>query len=648
MVTSVLKDILAFANLLLLSANVIVGFSLFAYVFAHNIRSPMARSFCVLIAFVTLVYLVDLSMDHVSTPEAAGLWLRIQWIGIALVPGAYLHFSEAVLRTTGATSRWRGAGVAAAYALGLVALGLALFTDVIVQGVGRMGAMYHLLSGPFFWAFALYYGLTSAFGWGNILRAQARSLTTATRRRMGYLKWAFVAPGIAVFPYLLLSTAVQTLSPGLIHTLTLLGNMATAIMVVVIGYIVAYQGVLSPDRVIKHNMLHYLLRGPLAAIIVVGVMLSVPKVERILGLPRDSVLVVAVAGSVVLLQALISVAKPAIDRLVYRRDRDELARIQALDEHLLTTTDLEQVLENTLIAICELLRVPSGFVITMQDAKLSLRVFCGERNEAAAFLNRASLPSLLEDLSASRHDSLLSNDDLVTVDGYWLLPLRARSEKRTLGILGIRRYPEREADFSEEDLNTLLALVRRAETALEDIELQQRIFGVLASLESEMDQIQQWRSMPRYLGSPVLEPLEQNPVRSPGFDQVVKDALSHYWGGPKLSQSPLLGMRIVAQRLAEMDNVPAKAVRAVLKQAIDMLRPPGERSLAANEWVVYNILDLRFIQGERIRDIAQRLAISESDYYRKQRVAIEQVAQTLSQMERTLENDHGGEAHRDD
>ena len=123
----------------------------------------------------------------------------------------------------------------------------------------------------------------------------------------------------------------------------------------------------------------------------------------------------------------------------------------------------------------------------------------------------------------------------------------------------------------------------------------------------------------------------------PGFDQVVKDALSHYWGGPKLSQSPLLKMRIVAERLAEMDNVPAKAVRGVLQQAIEMLKPDGERSLEANEWVVYNILDLRFVQGQRIRDIAQRLAMSESDYYRKQRVAIEQLAETLGQMERALE-----------
>jgi hypothetical protein len=52
------------------------------------------------------------------------------------------------------------------------------------------------------------------------------------------------------------------------------------------------------------------------------------------------------------------------------------------------------------------------------------------------------------------------------------------------------------------------------------------------------------------------------------------------------------------------------------------------------EWILYNILELKFIQGRRVRDVARRLAMSESDLYRKQRVAIENVARTISTMER--------------
>lgn len=56
--------------------------------------------------------------------------------------------------------------------------------------------------------------------------------------------------------------------------------------------------------------------------------------------------------------------------------------------------------------------------------------------------------------------------------------------------------------------------------------------------------------------------------------------------------------------------------------------------MTSAEWLLYNILDLRFVQGYKIRDVVRRLAVSESDYYRKQRVAIDQVAETLVQMER--------------
>ena len=44
-------------------------------------------------------------------------------------------------------------------------------------------------------------------------------------------------------------------------------------------------------------------------------------------------------------------------------------------------------------------------------------------------------------------------------------------------------------------------------------------------------------------------------------------------------------------------------------------------------------IESQFVQGMRVRDIAQRLAMSEADLYRKQRLAIEEVARTLSEME---------------
>jgi hypothetical protein len=122
--------------------------------------------------------------------------------------------------------------------------------------------------------------------------------------------------------------------------------------------------------------------------------------------------------------------------------------------------------------------------------------------------------------------------------------------------------------------------------------------------------------------------------------QWVKDALSHYWGGPKLTQSPLVELEVVHLALKANDDNTLRALRAVLQEAIDRQRPGGERKLTASEWLIYNILDMRFVQGQRVRDIARRLAMSESDLYRKQRAAVAVVAKTLAEMEASAK---GGE-----
>jgi hypothetical protein len=631
-----LTSVLTFGNLILASANVIIGFSLVVYVATHNLRSSVARAFCALMAFVTVVYLVDVGIGEATSQQAAHMWLRAQWLGIAFVPAAYFSFSDALLRTTGSISRWRSLGVGVSYLLGLLALAGVVSSDLVVDGLQVKQQIYHLRAGPLFWAFAVYYLLTTVAGWVNIRRARARCLTSASRRRMSYLMLAIIAPGLGAFPYLLVPTTAQYLTVNMVLAAAFIRDAGIALMTLVIGYSVAYQGVLLPDRVIKHSLIHYLLRGPLVAILVIVIMLTIPRVEPILGLPRDTVLIVTVAGSVVVLQLLVNVAKPAIDRLIYRRDRKEIAWIQALDQHLLTTTDLEQLLENTLITLVDLLRVPSGFIITIHGSSLAVSVFCGPREMADGFLSRVTSAEL-DQLSKSRLDESVSNEDWVPADGHWLLPLRSRTEHATLGLLGIRAAGAIPI-FGEQDLDAVYALVRRAEMAMEDVALQRRVFAILQGMGSELDQIQQWRSIPRFVRNGSLGQ-GLDPVDSPGFAQIVKDALTHLWGGPKLSQSPLVSLHVVRERMGQNDNVPTKALRSVLQEAIERLKPDGARSMTASEWIVYNILDLKFVQGQRIRDIAMRLAMSESDFYRKQRIAVEQVAETLAQMERDRKKD---------
>jgi hypothetical protein len=75
------------------------------------------------------------------------------------------------------------------------------------------------------------------------------------------------------------------------------------------------------------------------------------------------------------------------------------------------------------------------------------------------------------------------------------------------------------------------------------------------------------------------------------------------------------------------------ALRSVLSSAVERVRPTGERRFTG-EWMLYNILEMKFLEGRKVRDVALRLAMSEADLYRKQRVAIEAVARAIAQMER--------------
>jgi hypothetical protein len=196
------------------------------------------------------------------------------------------------------------------------------------------------------------------------------------------------------------------------------------------------------------------------------------------------------------------------------------------------------------------------------------------------------------------------------------------------------------------------ALLTQANAAITDRYVQEGIFATLQSILPDLERIQEWRSVVRY-APPSPKPADaardtlhvaESPQGAEGpWQQWVKDALSHYWGGPKLTQSPLVELRVVHQALkAHDDNIP-RALRAVLQEAIDRQRPGGERRLTASEWLIYNILDLRFVQGQRVRDIARRLAMSESDLYRKQRTAVAMVARTLAEMEASVA-DGGGSA----
>ena len=619
--------ILARLNEVLSSAIIILAFSLCAYVIIYNFRSLIGQAFAALLACMCFTYVGDVALFQVNNLAAATPWLKFQWIGIAFTPAAYLHFVDAVLRTTNASSPRRRFTVAVAYFFGFLLLMLAIQTEFLVRNAFYSPGITQFRAGPFFWVFTIYFYTTLVWGAYKIYQARVRCLTSGARRRMTYLAISFAAPALGVYPYMLIANASSLLPPLLLFIVLFLVNIGIGIMITLMAYSVVFFGALPPDRVIKHSLAHFLLRGPLVATLVIFIMQALPNQERILGVSRGLILATSIVATIVLFQLFINIAKPLIDSLFFYRDRAEISWISELDRRLLTTTDLQQALENVLTTLCELLRVRTGFIYNLtarQGPRLETRVGAQEAIDKA--LANIDVQALIEEKNGTdRYHFIIQNN-------FWFVILQNQARDRYLGLLGVEA---RSADYdltpTEEKSVTLL--IQQVELALEDRRLQQEVFSALKSIIPEIDRVQRLRSAVRYTGSPSLVSLTESPALQKEFSQLVRDALSHYWGGPKLTDSPLLSLRVVQNALEENEGNAVQALRAVLGQAIEKQRPGGERRMTAAEWLIYNILDLKFVQGMRVRDIAQRLAMSESDLYRKQRLAIEEVARTLREME---------------
>lgn len=644
----------AAVNVLVASAVIIIAFSLFAFTLTYNFRSSAARRFALVLACIIITYTGDVALNRVDSAASANRWLRFQWLGIAMLPYAYYLFSTAVLRTTnyrGQRERLVGIGM---FALSAISAVSAIFGDQIVDRLYFRPPLSHLEAGPYFWLFGLYFATAVALSLFNIWKARQRCLTERTRTRMTYLLLGFAVPGVGIFPFLIgLSRLSMEYQPSLIIFATAtLGNLVVGVFLVLMSYIVAYFGVLTPDRVVRYRLIRFFTRGPMVAILVILAIQTVPPVERVLGLPRDLVLFSTITGVIVLSQLALSVTKSLVNRLVYREDSEEIAWLTELDRRLLTTSDMRQFLENNLAALCELLRVPSGFVAAIVGPDIILEALVGPEEMRDRITESKDWPEAINAaLGGSRNGS---SPHPIVHNGFWIWPLvdspPGNGKVQTLGILGVTIPGSQAANptgagadapfpaLSPDEQTTLQRVLDRIARALIDRRVQQEVFVTLRRIIPDIEHIQRLRGMVPYMleennGERAAELLAPSPIHDPEFDAWVKDALSHYWGGPKLTRSPLQQMRIVDKTLEKADGDPTKALRLVLGSAIERLKPEGKQDFNTPEWLLYNILEMRFIQGRKVREIANRLAVSESDLYRKQRVAIGQVARVISEME---------------
>ncbi len=619
-------------NQILTAGIAITAFSLFLYALSFNLRDRVARSFAVILLCVVIVFTAEALQDESMTADLIQLLLHLQWFGIVFLPAAYLHLSDALLVTAGRPSRGRrrlavrGIYLISAFFLALLAFGY-LLGPLVADGKPAP----HLERTAWTETFTLFYVAAMVWAGINFARAYRLMLSSSGRRRMLYLMAGATAPALGSYPYLLFGYGFAAQHLYLFWGAATVINVLVGALVILMAYAVAFFGVSWPDRVIKSRLFKWIMRGPVTASTALALMTIIRRGGELLGSPYNAFVPFAVVVTILLLEHTITLAAPIWERVFFfGNDRSELQALQNFEERLLTQSDLQQFLETVLAAVRDHMQSPSAFVAALDDETLSPIVVAGNRT----LLDQESLTEALASVSGdSRREFQWEN--------FWILPLYHRrhpgmdqdAQQPLLGLLCIARRDKQLIERDQRDALWLLA--DRAALALQDRQLQQRVFRSLEDLQPQVEMIQRMRAAGRYdtrvslLTEPALEEAD--------FANWVRDALTHYWGGPKLTNNPLIKLQVVQELAEKDDGNSANALRFLLRAAVDQVKPKGDRKFTT-EWILYNILEMKFIEGRKVRDVASRLAMSEADLYRKQRVAVDVVAKAILEMETHLKD----------
>jgi N-terminal 7TM region of histidine kinase len=617
-----ITKILVTINEILTAGIAITAFSLLLYALTFNLRNRVASSFAVILLCVVVIFSAEALESTATTTDMINFWLHVQWIGIIFLPSAYLHFSDALLSTTGKPSRWRRKwAVRVSYTFSLLLLALLptkwLLGPVITSQIPVPYNQPTIITE----VFTGYYLVIMVLSWINFIRAFRRTVTQTSRRRMTYLVVSALAPAIGCFPLLLYSSTLVAQYSLAFWLMAILVNLFTGVLIVIMAYAVAFFGVPWPDRVVKNRLIKWLLRGPLTASLTLALVTIIRRAGDVFGNPYTALVPISMIVTVLLLEYSITLFYPKFEQaFLFGKDQQELIQLRSLEERLITRSDLSQFLEMILATICDQLQAPGAYLATNTEGNFEIITATGIQRQTLDFADELEKFVLSLD---NPEEMVIWKDDVI-------FPLKDGGETPALvGYLGVRKANEL-LIAEDEVLAAVHLLNHRAAIALRDREIQEQVFTTLENMDPQVAMIQALRAVGRYDRQGVLA--DDQSLESKEMNQWIKDALTHYWGGPKLTENPLLSLEVVKQTLDDHEDNPANALRSVLKRAIEKLKPEGERKYTS-EWILYNILDLKFLEGKKVREIAMRLAMSEADLYRKQRIAIDAVATEIAKME---------------
>jgi hypothetical protein len=598
----------------------IISFSLFIYVVTFNLHDRVTRSFTFLLACIVIIFGSDAFVTTTFRQDELFFILRIQYIGLIFLPTAYFLFSDALLTTTGKPSKGKRR------ISGYISFGISsIFFVLLMNGILFSEVNVSIPPVPFIERtlyqdyFIIFFINMMIFSWYNFIRSLNRTSTKKSKRRMVYLVTSAIGPALGSFPYLLYGSSFASSNAEFFWVLSILAYIFVAISIFSMTYTVSFFGFPWPDRVIKSRLFRWIMRGPITASLTLAVTTIITRIGDQSDVDVSSLIVLGMVSTIVLFEFLITIFAPIWEKLFFNgSEREELEKIRELEDKLLTKNDLEQFLELILATLCDRLQICWAVLIEDREDKSALHVNVGD-HRFKDISEKSEIINYLKSQKDAKALYVYNEKVIIPVIDEELL-----SGENLLGIIVAEVFEIDELD--EEEKSAIEKLTDRVAFALKDRNSQELLFSSLEILTPQVTKIQNILASSRFNKRRIL-----NGFKIPDsleFEKWVKDALTHFFGGPRLSHNPLLQLSSVQNRILEKGETSITALRELLREEINRLRPNGERQYT-NEWIIFNILDLRFIEGWKVKDLARRLSLSEADFYRKQRIAVSTIAEQI-------------------
>lgn len=607
-----LLTLTSIVNFLALAISLWLGF----YIVTRSPRRQVSWLAALTLWSMTSLFFNNLLHLNLAPEETLPLWLTSFRGTIVPAPAFWLHLTIFFLPPK--VSKWQRYLVATAYLAAAFLLIAGGATNQLLSRVteaGRelassrqAGALY-----PYFVGFTL---ITLAFALGNLTYGWLRARGEPAISRQAATLWAATLLGSAGAAYLAIS-----IEQGL-PTPTLPGELSLGVGVSLLGYAVARYDALIEGRVMRPDFLYSLLG---TVVVTTFFLIFTSALYFHYRLPFAVIILVTVLA--IISHSLYDGIRSFLDRLFYgRRYRALRTNLRLLAQEAGTHRELPEQLQAILVALCHSLGVPKGLIAMKKGETLRVEAALPPKLKGQTL---KPLPTLeVTTLTSEVADEFLGMSLLV--------PLLRGGEEVGVLLLGERATRA----YSPEELDMLDDLSIQIGTIIQERHLQEEDIQKIEALVNDFRDRE--RELQRRLQALLVEgrPSEVlEGVTEKEFVALVEDGLRRLFDYSYLGEHKLAHLSMVAREIqpreapiTHLDR--GKALKEVLLQALDKLRPPGSQPEPPTlEWHPFLVLHDAYLLGEPNREIMGKLYISEGTFNRTRRRAIRALAKALLEME---------------